>query len=106
MNAGRMDTRIEIGGYENIKDPITFLPKKTWVKKYSTMSEKLNPITRTISNQPVPQTEYTISFRIRSKKGIKSGMIVKYKGAEYQILFTEDSTRLKNEMILRCKDVK
>ncbi|MFP3509387.1 phage head closure protein [Peribacillus sp. SIMBA_075] len=106
MNSGRMDTRIEIGGYENIKDPITFISKRTWVKKYSTMSEKLNPVTRSVYNESLPQTEYTISFRIRYKKGLKSGMIVKYKGAEYQLLYTEDSTRLKHEMILRCKDVK
>lgn len=106
MNAGRLDTRIEIGGYENIKDPKTFISKRTWVKKYSTMSEKLNPITKSYVDSSVPHVEYTISFKIRTKKGIKAGIIVKYKGSEYEILHTEDSARLNNFIILRCKDVK
>ncbi|MGN7938503.1 phage head closure protein [Metabacillus sp. 22489] len=105
MNPARLDCRIEIGENKSIKDPITKINQTKWVPFHTCWAEKDEPTGRSFYQAAVAHLEYVTWFNIRSKKGIKPDMLVKYKDRTFKIENIKYGSRKENLDALQCREV-
>lgn len=105
MNPSRLRHRIEIQEKKMVKDPETKLSKETLVPFYQCWAEIQQPYGRKFYEAAVAHLEYAVFFKIRYKKGIKSGMYVSFDDKTYEIETVKPDLQYKRDVILQCKEV-